>query len=231
MSKQLTVIIVEKNGDLKTLTVKDFKVEELYKKCGFKKSEDFIKQTEWSSKYEGQKYYIEVYAKTNGRAGFENKYEFPPPIDSSLFFGNCVIFAYLKNVDTTRTYIDLTVPLWKRIYEKLLGGFEDLSTTALEDEEEEDELANVPKEKKTKHGYLKDGFVVDSKSNKRNDDDDDNEDDEDDDENDGDDDDDEIGINGDQDENEDEDVDEVQDGEDVISDVGSELCEEYYEDD
>jgi hypothetical protein len=52
--------------------------------------------------------------------------------------------------------------LWNKIYEKLFGGFEDLAATALEDEAEVDELANVPKEKKTKQGYLKDGFVVDS---------------------------------------------------------------------
>ena len=37
-----------------------------------------------------------------------------------------------------------------------------MAATAAEDEAEEDELANVPKEKKTKQGYLKDGFVVDS---------------------------------------------------------------------
>jgi hypothetical protein len=52
--------------------------------------------------------------------------------------------------------------LWNKLYEKLFGGFEDLSATAEEDENEIDELANVPKEKKTKQGYLKDGFVVDS---------------------------------------------------------------------
>ena len=59
-------------------------------------------------------------------------------------------------------YIDLSLPLWNKIYEKLFGGFEDLASTAVEDEEEEDELVNIPKEKKTKNGYLKDGFVVDS---------------------------------------------------------------------
>ena len=48
------------------------------------------------------------------------------------------------------------------MYEKLFGGFEDLGLTAIEDEEEIDELADVPKDKKTKQGYLKDGFVVDS---------------------------------------------------------------------
>ena len=37
MSQPLNVIIVEKVGTLKSLAVKDFKLEELYKKCGFKK--------------------------------------------------------------------------------------------------------------------------------------------------------------------------------------------------
>lgn len=162
MVKPLSIIIVEKEGTLKPLAIKDFKAEELYKKCGFKKGEDFIKQVEWNAKYEGEKYYVEVYAKTEGRANSENKYDFPPPIDTKLFFGNCAILAYNKKTDGTKYYTELTLPLWNKIYEKLFGGFEDLAVTVVEDEEEEDELANVPKEKKTKHGYLKDGFVVDS---------------------------------------------------------------------
>jgi len=162
MTKPLSIIIVEKEGSLKTLSIKDYKQEELYKKCGFKKGDDFIKQVEWNAKYEGEKYYIEVYAKTEGRANSENKYDFPPPIDTKLFFGNCAILAYNKKSDGSKYYTDLSLPLWNKIYEKLFGGFEDLAVTAIEDEEEEDELANVPKEKKTKHGYLKDGFVVDS---------------------------------------------------------------------
>ena len=52
--------------------------------------------------------------------------------------------------------------MWNQMYEKLFGGFEDLALTSAEDEQEIDELANVPKEKKTKQGYLKDGFVIDS---------------------------------------------------------------------
>ena len=93
----------------------------------------------------------------NGRATNENKYDFPPPIDNVLFFGTCCIVA--KKLGKME---NLTLGLWEKIYEKLFGGFEDLSSTALEDEEEKDELELVPKEKKTKHGYLKDGFVVDS---------------------------------------------------------------------
>jgi hypothetical protein len=157
MSKPLTIVIVEKSGDLKSTTIKDFKEEELFKKCGFKKNDGFAKQTEWSVKTGGKKYNVGVFAKTDGRANCENKYDFPPPIDTLLFFGNCAIVA--KEQDK---YVNLSLELWNKIYEKLFGGFEDLAATALEDELEEDELANVPKEKKTKDGYLKDGFVVDS---------------------------------------------------------------------
>lgn len=162
MSQPLNIVVVEKGGNLKSLSIKDFKIEELYKKCGFKKAENFVNQSEWSAKFDGKKYFIEVYAKTDGRAGSENKYDFPPPIDNSLFFGNCALLAYLKQADGKKLYTDLIIPLWKKIYEKLFGGFEDLVANAKEDAEEEDELANVPKEKKTKNGYLKDGFVVDS---------------------------------------------------------------------
>lgn len=162
MAQPLDVIIVDKSGSLKLLSIKDFKLDELFKKCGFKKAEDFNKQTEWSVKIEGKKYCVQVYAKTDGRANYENKYDFPPPIDTKLFYGSCAIIAQQKKDDGTKCYINLSIQLWNKIYEKLFGGFEDLVTTAKEDEEEEDELANIPKEKKTKHGYLKDGFVVDS---------------------------------------------------------------------
>jgi len=168
MSQPLSIIIVEKAGNLKILTIKEFKLEDLYKKCGFKKGDDFLKQVEWNAKYDGIKYFIEVYAKIDGRANSENKYDFPPPIDTKLFFGNCAILAYCKKEDGSKIYTDLSLALWKKIYEKLFGGFEDLVTTALEDEEEIDELANIPKEKKTKQGYLKDGFVVDSSDAEEN---------------------------------------------------------------
>ena len=45
-----------------------------------------------------------------------------------------------------------------------------MASTAIEDENEVDELANIPKEHKTKQGYLKDGFVVDSDCDENSDD-------------------------------------------------------------
>jgi hypothetical protein len=84
----LTIVIVEKLGSLKSSQIKDFKEEELYKKCGFKKSEEFMNQVEWNVKLNGINYIVNVYAKTEGRANNENKYDFPPPIDKLLFYGN-----------------------------------------------------------------------------------------------------------------------------------------------
>ena len=208
MSQSLNIIIVEKLGTLKSLLIKDFKVEELYKKCGFKKGDDFLKQVEWKAKYDGKKYYIEVYAKVDGRPNSENKYDFPPPIDNKLFFGSCAVLAYNKKDDGNKVYTDLSLALWNKIYEKLFGGFEDLATTAKEDEEEEDELANVPKEKKTKNGYLKDGFVVDSSDTEENE---------------------TSSSIEDSEESDNEDISDEADCDVVIEDLGSELSEESYD--
>jgi hypothetical protein len=97
MTQSLTIIIVDKAGSLKTLTVKDYKVEELYKKCGFKKSEGFTLQVEWPVKLEGQRYLIQMYGKLDGKANMENKYDFPPPVDKELYFGSCALVGMIRD--------------------------------------------------------------------------------------------------------------------------------------
>jgi len=146
------VLIVEKKGSVKELNIKKYSEEELYKKAGFKSAEGFKIATSWNIKIDDKSYCISVYGKTNGRAGQENKYEFPPPIDNTLFFGNCI----LVNENENKEIISLSKPEWKEIYEELYGGFEDIGSEDSEEESEEDE--DLPK---TKNGYVKDGFVVD----------------------------------------------------------------------
>ena len=163
MTTSLTILIIDKLCSIKTLNIKDYKVEELYKKCGFKKQDGFTLQVEWSVKLNGKKYIIEMYGKLDGKANMENKYEFPPPIDKNLYFGSCALVGMVRDNYNKKVHINLNIELWNKIYEKLFGGFEDLATTCKEDEEEEDELENIPKNMKTKKGgYLKDGFVVDT---------------------------------------------------------------------
>lgn len=166
----LNIIIVEKNGLLKQLSIKDFKENELFKKCGFKKAEDFQPHASWNLNFEGSVCQAIVYGKTNGRANNENKYEFPPPIDTKLFFGACCIV--LKKKNNSSEFINLSLDKWNKIYEFLFNGFENLEDTNNEDEMDTDELENIPKSKKTKlGGYLKDNFVVDDDESCENDED------------------------------------------------------------
>ena len=163
MSLRVTLLIVEKTGNIKTVNVKEYNESELYKKCGFKIADGFSRQCEWKTKLDGQKMVIHMYGKTDGRANTENMYEFPPPVDNKLLFGNCILVGMVKSDDGALGYINLTIELWTTIYEKLFGGFDDLTNTEFADEHEADELDNVSTTKKTKSGgYLKDGFVVDS---------------------------------------------------------------------
>ena len=152
-----SVIIVEKNSDLKMQEYKSINTDELYKKCNFKKSDGFNKVSEWGYSKKGDSpITVELWARSDGQANKENKYDFPPPVDSDLFFGNCALLLR----DSNMKIIDLTIDKWNKIYEHLFGGFETLADNADEDEEEEDELENVPSSMKTKDGYLKDGFII-----------------------------------------------------------------------
>ena len=171
-----SVVIVDKGGDLKDVSVKNFDIKTLYKKCNFRKAEGFEERHTYKNvKVSGERYNISVYARNEGKSGTENKYDLPPPIDTTLYFGNLA----LVRKDEEGDVVDLTSDEWEKVYEKLFGGFEDLSITAKEDEEEEDELAEISPSKKTKQGYLKDGFVVDTGSDEEEDSDDDDEDDDD----------------------------------------------------
>jgi len=174
------IVIIEKNGSMKQINIKSFVESDLYKKAGFKTQKFFDCQTIWHVELDKKRYSIHLYAKNQGRAGQENKYEFPPPVDNALYFGSCVLVY--KPSDSTDIQ-DLTIGEWKNIYQHLYGGFEDLSNPdikTIEDMKEEiDDLLQEAKmrhlkrtkpHKITKSGYLKDGFVVDDIKEKEDDD-------------------------------------------------------------
>ena len=154
-----TIVLINKNSDIKQTKIKDLTREILHIKCGFKNNNDFDKRTTWNIAIEEEVFNIELWAKNSARANTENKYDFPPPVDTELYFGTCALIR----VDDDDNIIDLTIEVWEKVYEFLFGGFEDLNS---EEEPSEDELENVPDEMKTKAGYLKDGFVVSTDSDK-----------------------------------------------------------------
>jgi hypothetical protein len=163
------IIVIDKSGNAKQQKILDTNVDNLYKKAGLKSADGFKFQTEWKVEFENKKYCVKLYAKKDGKAGQENKFDMPPPVDSTLFFGNMV----LVNMENGQMR-DLLLDQWNQIYEYLFGGFEDLG----EDDDDEDEMdtddeieqmesaisARKGEQvaiKRTKQGYAKDGFIVD----------------------------------------------------------------------
>ena len=196
-------VIVEKNGDLTEVTLKENTIEHFSKKCSLKNTNNFEYRCKWGVNINNSEFIISLYAKDNGRANTENKYDFPPPVDNELYFGNCLLVNHTKDEELS----SLSITEWLLAYEYLFGGFESLLDTIEEDENEEDELDNIPAEMKTKDGYLKDGFVVDKEEI------DDEESEEDDEED---------------DDEEDDDEDDDEDDEEDEFDLESELTEEPY---
>lgn len=155
------IIIIEKSGSVKQMNIKTFTEGDLFKKAGFKSAKNFECHTIWNveiPKLRNRKFSISLYAKNTGRAGQENKYEFPTPVDKSLYFGSCVL---INTISQTNEISDLTVNDWNSIYEYLYGGFDDLNADD-DATETDDSLEKIEYTRKriTKTGYLKDGFVV-----------------------------------------------------------------------
>lgn len=148
-----SIVIIDKGGTISSSKINENDLIHLYKKAGLKTNKDFQEQTFWKVELKNKKYGVHLFGKTEGRAGQENKYDFPPPVDNTLFFGKCVLV--MKNQQ--EHLVDLQEADWKVIYEQLFGGFEDIGDEDSE-EEDEDEDEDVPR---TKQGYVKDGFIVD----------------------------------------------------------------------
>ena len=148
------IILIDKTGTIKELNIKKFSEEDLYKKAGFKNSENFKIQHNWENVKTSSKTFpkITLFAKTKGNAGKENKYDLPPPIDNVLYFGTIVLIHWNED-----GICDLRKNDWESIYETMFGGFEDITN----EEEEEEEEEEVDPSLLTKQGYKKDDFIVD----------------------------------------------------------------------
>jgi len=162
-----SLILVDKSGKLKSIKTDGLDLEALCKKCGFKSIDGFALAHTWSVAFNEIEYKLCLYGKTAGRANSENKYEFPPPMDNTLFFGSCVVLNIENGI-----VADLSVKDFEDIMEHLYGGFEDVDSEDEEIESSDDEVVGLPK---TKDGYVKDDFVVDSDDEDEGDDNDDSE--------------------------------------------------------
>ena len=141
-------ILIKKGGTIKCSNLKLSSLNEIYKKCGFMNNNYFDSRNIWSL---DNKSFYTIYSKNKGKAGSENKYDLPPPIDSELYFGTMVILKHSEKIIDIKNLQDLTVDDWQNVYNTLFGGFEDL-----DDDEESSDEEEVDPEDLTKEGYLKD---------------------------------------------------------------------------
>ena len=211
----VNILLITKTGSLKLGNFEDENINNLYKVAKVENKRLFKCVHEWTVKNEKNNTYDYcVYAKTNGNAGHENKYDFPPPIDNELYFDTCVIVK--KKNDTLKS---IRIDEWNFVYESLFGGFEDLGEEDSEDEE--DEILG-PDDKLTKSGYLQDDFVVDDEEFDEDDDFDDDDDEEFDEDDDFDDDDDDEEFDDEDEDGEPDDEEEDEEDDDLEDDINTE---------
>ena len=144
-------VLIDKTGNCKDSNITD--INNIYKRCGLRNKKDFEKRITWKA----STIYVSVFARKDGKANTENKFDMPPPIDNELYFGSIAVVGFKPN-DDAETLVDFDVDKWCKVYEKLMGGFEELGSEDSEDEE----IEEIPAELLTKHGYMKDSFIADS---------------------------------------------------------------------
>ena len=102
------ILKIEKTGDITYSKTSD--INELYKKCGFRKSEGFGKITSWEKNIETNNVNIELWGRTNGKPNIKNNYEFPQPFNKTIY-GNCCLIQMQNNAIT-----DLDKDLWDKLH-------------------------------------------------------------------------------------------------------------------
>ena len=73
--------------------------------------------------YNEKDYLYLVFGYLDGEFGMENKHELPPPIDTTLLFGDALILCFsTANGDL----LDFSIPRYEEFYSRQFGGFHDL---------------------------------------------------------------------------------------------------------
>ena len=95
----MTIVIIVEKENIKENNILD--INDLYKKCKFKKIDGFQEIKEW----EFNKKNIKLFAKTSGKNNSKNLYNFPNV--SNTIYGSCALVCYENN-----NLIDISLSFW-----------------------------------------------------------------------------------------------------------------------
>lgn len=170
------IVIMKKNGDWHSSTMPEEGEEALYKRCGFKKPDGFAVHCTWGIPDGTSTVFVKIYGKTDGRTGSENKTELPPPVDTTLFFGNIAAAASIGLDVESAKPAPLSAKRLATLFDLLIGGTETLGGAGADADDAAEDAENGAEDEevvealpRTRHGYVKDGFVVDDTSESEDD--------------------------------------------------------------
>ena len=147
-----TFILIDEDGSIKQQKSRVNR-ETLYKKCGFKKSDEFKLQHTWLVET-CNIHSVELWARDVFSRENENKYILPSPLTTRTYYGTIAAIALNEKGDI----ISMTIEKWKKIYEDLCGYIESEELQSDDDEEidiDADELDGLISTKE-KASYLND---------------------------------------------------------------------------
>ena len=110
-------VLLAKNGGMSIVNLPE-KSEDYYKTCNLKKADGFNNL----HVYKVGRKKVELWGRTHGPERSISKWELPPPLDTSFAYGSQLVVVTNSNGKR----VSVTLEEWKRIYEKMFGGFHDL---------------------------------------------------------------------------------------------------------
>ena len=119
----------------------DVKKVKFSKTISEKDVQDFLKKNTPSTNlgsYVYDDYTLTLFGYTTGKAGTENKHELPPPLDSTLYFGDVLLVAS-KNESTWKTPSSFVQEQYEKFYQKAFGGFESAEDDEADEADEADD--------------------------------------------------------------------------------------------
>jgi len=143
------IIILDKKESVKCINVKDFQLDTLYKKAGFKSANGFQKQREF--KLSSQTQVLEIYGKITGHTDTENLDDIfqIPQLDERgnpkpAIYGNAVVL--LRNLKPPNEYQSLTLKDWEEKKKIILQQSSDADMEVDAEEDTDTDSGELEKE-------------------------------------------------------------------------------------
>ena len=104
-------ISIKKDGTCKSVLDKNFEIENLFKKCGFRKNDDFVLVTTKDVIYNGNNYILEVWGRNKGDNSNINLFEFIGFNNKTTIYGTCAVICKLNS-----NIVNINNDMWDKMY-------------------------------------------------------------------------------------------------------------------